>query len=73
MRERPKGKGLGNCPTPMYHTRSKQPACGCAAPLCMVCGHRKHTGVHMHCYGEKPGDPPWGHEYRPPNPPTERG
>ena len=60
MRERPKGKGLGPCPAP-YRRRGIH--CGCDAPNCVICGWPKHAAVHRHCYGEKPGDPPFDHEY----------
>ena len=63
-KRRPPGAGLGDCPAwkrGVWNTIR----CGCGAPKCAVCGFDKHSGVHMHCAGELPGDPPWGHEYKP--------
>ena len=66
MSIRPEGKGLGDCPRLRYpQARSTAKQCACDAPRCAVCGNRKHVALHMHCYGEKPGDPPYGHEYKP--------
>lgn len=56
---RPAGKGVGRCPSPMAHGR-----CGCHV-ACKVCGHPLHSAIHMHVYGEKIGDPPYGHEFAP--------
>jgi hypothetical protein len=60
MKPRPAGKGLGRCPYPSEW--GGRPRCGCNDP-CAACGYPKHSGVHMHCYGEKEGDPPFDHEY----------
>ena len=63
------GVGLGECPYPRYRHRQGEQytaGCGCQAP-CRKCGHAKHTAVHRHALNGKPGDPPWDHQYEPPN------
>ena len=59
IKPRPYGAGVeAECPTPTGRGK-----CGCEG-VCVICGHKKHVGVHMHCLGEKPGDPPFGHEFK---------
>lgn len=64
MADRPAGKGLGECPNPSNLRANMATPCGCREH-CAVCGQLKHTGVHMHLLGEKPGNPPYGHEFAP--------
>ncbi len=59
----PKGVGLGPCPEPMFW--GKTPVCRCGP--CRVCGNPKHSAVHMHKAGDKPGDLPYDHEFVPMN------
>lgn len=47
--------------TPKFHN--------CRCELCVICGYRKHTGIHGAIYGEPEGSKPWGHEFRPLDPP----
>ena len=60
------GHGVGPCPNPVYWGRASH--CGCGLK-CSVCGALLHTGVHMHLLGQRPGDPPFGHEFQPSPPP----
>lgn len=53
--------GLGPCDNPKVW--GDHWICGCAG-VCATCGNKKHTGVHMHCAGGKPGDRPWGHVFK---------
>lgn len=62
------GYGLGECPTPIKRFGW---VCGCFSS-CEICGHAKHTAVHMHALGGKPGDPPFDHEFLPRRPERAR-
>jgi len=68
---RPSGQGLGECPNKFY-TYYGTTHCGCKDP-CIICGCAKHTGIHMHCLDEKPGDPPFGHEFKSATAPAQGG
>lgn len=46
-----------DCPT-----RDRWKRCRC--PVCMICGHAKHTAVHGPAHGQPPGSKPWGHAWR---------
>jgi hypothetical protein len=63
-RNRPQGVGLGDCPQWEARGWGRRTFvhCGCY-DKCAVCGHEKHSGVHMICMHEGPSGPPWGHQF----------
>ncbi len=49
---------VGFCPQPVIIFRREE----CQRPHCAVCGHRRHTAIHMHPY-QDPDGPPCGHRF----------
>jgi hypothetical protein len=57
--------GLGPCPHWMRQRgRGTLLVCGCRASTCAICGHAKHSAVHMHP-ADAPGAGPFDHHYVP--------